>query len=87
MHLYMTRADLWLKTCEDMNLTGCLRGGYVIATRVVPVRGPLPAGNGAVRPGYGPVCFGAGVAQLVELLTCNEVVGGSSPLASSISPN
>ena len=44
---------------------------------------PWPAGNGAVRPGYGPVCFRAGVAQLVELLTCNEVVGGSSPLASS----
>ena len=32
------------------------------------------------------VCLieGAGVAQLGELLTCNEVVGGSSPLASSI---
>ena len=31
-----------------------------------------------------PRCRSAGVAQLVEQLTCNQPVGGSTPLASSI---
>ena len=36
-----------------------------------------------LRRPVGPESDGAGVAQLVEHLICNEAVGGSSPFASS----
>src|SRR5690606_35466943 len=42
----------------------------------------------ARRTGFWRMCWIiAGVAQLVERLICNQRVGGSSPLASSIQPH
>ena len=68
------RADLWLNVSE-----GCRRGRRPRSGRFSSQAGV------ACLPAWlcSRTSLGAGVAQLAELLTCNEGVGGSSPLASS----
>ncbi len=62
-----------LSLLQEISSCGILKRQYTSATLDRPKawsRGPFP--------------FNAGVAQLVEQLICNQLVGGSSPFAGSL---
>src|SRR5277367_1801078 len=69
----------------SQNAGHCLR---VLAMLKLALRRTLRGHCCASRGGAyrGQIAVGAGVAQLVEHLICNQRVGGSSPFASSSTP-